>query len=296
MNKPTYYRPQRHEARPATQTSTLHYDWRKIGIAIVVTVALAFTGIRVVSALSGRHHHAVHKISPLKNGSTTAMNAAINRIVAAQQYSIGVSLEDISTGDVLTYGATTPFDAASTAKVVAACAFYHLVETGHASLAQPMGAYNAQFNLKEMINISDNDSWHNITAAVGIDNLKAYAASIGVDYDTDTNSLTPSGEARILSQLYAGKLLNKADTAQLLSYMQNTNEESMIPAAVPSSITVYHKYGLLDGALHDAGILAQGTTRYALVIYTQNTDDSDDVARTDTIQSITRIVAKELFR
>lgn len=294
MEKPTYYRPQRHDMRSSAKPSRSHYDWRKVFVAIVVATVVAVTGMRVVSALS-HHHHAPKPVSVLKNGATAAMDASINKIVAAQSYTIGVAIEDISTGDISTYGAASHFDAASTAKVIAACAFYHMVETGQASLDQPMGAFNAQFNLKEMINISDNDSWHNITDAIGIDNLKAYAASIGVDYDTDNNALTPSGMASILSQLYSGKLLNPTDTAQLLGYMQNTNEESLIPAAVPAGITVYHKYGLLDGALHDAAILTRGDKQFALVIYTQNTDDSDDAARTQVINDITSVVVKQLF-
>ena len=139
------------------------------------------------------------------------------------------------------------FVAASTAKVLAAEAYYHLVETGEASLDDPLGAYTAEFQLQAMIQQSDNDSWSLIMDAVGHAELTDYAASIGVDYAPTSNTLTPAEMARILGGLYAGTLLEPGHTAQLLAYMQDTNYETLIPAAVPAGITVFHKYGLLGG-------------------------------------------------
>ena len=185
--------------------------------------------------------------------------------------------------------------AASTAKVLAAAAYYHLVETGAASLDDPLGSYTAGFQLREMIQQSDNDSWSLIMDAVGHEELTEYAASLGVSYDPETNTLTPAEMATIVSRLYSGTLLNAEDTAQLLSYMQDTNYETLIPAAVPDGITVFHKYGLLGGELHDAGILAQGGTAYALVIYTKGQDLSDVPERTEVIHQLTQAVAGALF-
>ena len=185
--------------------------------------------------------------------------------------------------------------AASTAKVLAAAAYYHLVETGAASLDDPLGSYTAGFQLREMIQQSDNDSWSLIMDAVGHEELTEYAASLGVNYDPEINTLTPAEMATILSRLYSGTLLNAEDTAELLSYMQDTNYETLIPAAVPDGITVFHKYGLLDGELHDAGILARDGTAYALVIYTKGQDLSDVPERTEVIHQLTQAVAGALF-
>lgn len=229
-----------------------------------------------------------------------ALDARIQAILDANsQYQIGVALMDVSSGadpaEVHEYGVRENFVAASTAKVLAAAAYYHLVETGAASLDDPLGAYTAGFQLREMVQQSDNDSWSLIMDAVGHSELTDYAASLGVDYDPETNTLTPAEMTRILAGIYSGTLLDADDTAQLLSYMQDTNYETLIPAAVPDGITVFHKYGLLDDELHDAGILARDGTAYALVIYTKGQDLSDVPERTEVIHQLTQAVAGALF-
>jgi beta-lactamase class A len=229
-------------------------------------------------------------------GVTPALDADINGIINANsEYQIGVTLIDLSNGSSRQYGVQEPFEAASTAKVLAAAAYYHLVETGAASLDDPLGDYTSGFQVKEMIQNSDNDSWSLIMDAVGHPELQAYAASIGVNYDPEINTLTPTEMAGILADLYTGKLLNQQDTDQLLSYMQNTNYETLIPAAVPAGITVFHKYGLLDDELHDASILAKGNRAYAFVVYTKGQDESDIPARTDVFHQLTQAVANGLF-
>ncbi|MCX6497261.1 MAG: class A beta-lactamase-related serine hydrolase [Arthrobacter sp.] len=234
--------------------------------------------------------------APAAGGVGPALDAELNAIIDANGgYQIGVSLIDLADGTVHDYGVQQPFEAASTAKVLAAAAFYHLVESGGASLNEPMGAWTAGFQLKEMIQDSDNDSWSLIMDAVGHQQLSDYAASIGVNYSPESNTLTPAEMARVMAALYSGKLLDKDDTAELLSYMQNTNYESLIPEAAPADVEVYHKYGLLDGELHDAGILTKNGSAYALVIYTKGDSDGDIPQRTDVIHQLTRAVTDAVF-
>lgn len=228
--------------------------------------------------------------------ASPAFAARVNGIIDANSgYQIGVALIDLSDGVVHQYGVQQAFVAASTAKVLAAAAYYHLVETGAASLDEPMGDWTAGFQIKEMIQDSDNDSWSLIMDAVGHQDLSDYAESIGVSYDPEANTLTPAEMAEVLAGLYSGKLLDPDDTAQLLSYMQDTNYESLIPAAVPAGVTVFHKYGLLDGELHDAGILSKGGSTYALVIYTKGEDGGDIPERTEVIHQLTQAVTDALF-
>lgn len=238
--------------------------------------------------------------APAARTVDAALGARIQAILAANsQFQVGVAVLDLSQGtgpaDVHEYGVQEKFVAASTAKVLAAAAYYHRVETGAATLEDPLGSYTAGFQLREMIQQSDNDSWSLIMNAVGHEELTEYAASLGVAYDPKTNTLTPAEMATILSRLYAGTLLNAGDTAQLLSYMQDTNYETLIPAAVPAGITVFHKYGLLGGELHDAAILTQGDAAYALVIYTKGQNLTDIPERTEVIHQLTQAVAGVLF-
>jgi len=271
------------------------FRWSLIVVPFAMLVLLVCFAVGVAHfAIAGTKH--THKATPVSAISSPTLTQAVNAIL--QQNSsikIGIALDDITLGQSRTFGSTDQFVAASTAKLVTASAYYHLVETGQASLSTPLGAYTAQFQIKEMINQSSNDSWDLLVGAIGDNVLQSYASSIGVTYGVDGNLLSPASLATLLSKLYAGKLLNQTDTAQLLSYMQNTNDDTLIPAAVSPDITVYHKYGLLDGNLHDAAILTKGDKAYVLVIYTKNTDDSDDAQRTTLIHQLTQAIVPKLF-
>lgn len=223
-----------------------------------------------------------------------ALDAEINAVIEANSgYQVGVALIDVADGEVHEYGVRTKFVAASTGKILAAAAYYHLVETGKASLGTPMGASTAGQQIRQMVQQSNNDSWALILAAVGHKGLTNYAASIGIPYDRTVNALTPAEMARTLSELYSGRLLNAANTAQLLSYMQKTNYEALIPAAAPADVSVFHKYGLLNGYLHDASILVQGERAYVFVVYTLGRDA--EAARARVFHELTSTVAAGLF-
>ena len=235
-------------------------------------------------------------VVPSKSPIGPELDAEINAVIQANSaYRVGVALIDLSDGEVHEYGAKTKFVAASTGKILAAEAYYHLVETGKASLTARMGGSTAGQQIRQMIQQSNNDSWALILAAVGHKGLTDYAASMGIPYDRTVNGLTPAEMAKTLSELYSGRLLNAANTAQLLSYMQNTNYEVLIPAAAPPGVNVFHKYGLLNGNLHDASILVQGERAVVFVVYTQGRDMSDMAARTRVIQQLTGKVAAGVF-
>ncbi|MET1022353.1 MAG: serine hydrolase [Arthrobacter sp.] len=224
------------------------------------------------------------------------LDAEINAIIQANSaYRLGVALIDVNDGGVHEYGTKTSFMAASTGKILAAEAYYHLVETGQASLGARMGASTAGQQIRQMVQQSNNDSWALVLAAVGQRGMTNYAASMGIPYDPTVNALTPAEMATTLAELYSGRLLNANNTAELLSYMQNTNYELLIPAAAPAGVTVFHKYGLLDGNLHDASILVQGERAFVFVVYTLGRDTSDMAARTRVIHELTGAVGARLF-
>lgn len=227
---------------------------------------------------------------------SAALDAEIDGVIKANSaYRLGVALIDVRDGEVHEYGVKTKFVAASTGKILAAAAYYHLVETGKASLATRMGASTAGQQIRQMVQQSNNESWALILAAVGHKGLTDYAASLGIPYDRTVNGLTPAEMGRTLSELYSGRLLNAANTAQLLSYMQQTNYEVLIPAAAPPEVSVFHKYGLLEGYLHDASVLVQGDRAYIFVVYTLGVGASDMAARTRVIHQLTETVTARLF-
>ena len=267
-----------------------------IAVVLVIagTVALAVTRSEPPTG-SVAPTQPVAPAAPVAAAPESLQDSVDNILSEADQYRIGLALADVSGGAERTFGDADAFTAASTAKILAAAAYYHLVEKGEATLDEPMGDYDAAFQLKAMVNDSNNDSWQLLMDAVGYPQLIAYADSIGVTYDPEKNLLTAADMALILKKLYAGELLNADNTAQLLSYMQDTNNEDLIPAGSRAGIDVHHKYGELSGELHDAALLSYGGSTFALVIYTENPEGVADDGQVEVIRDLTRAVEDALF-
>jgi beta-lactamase class A len=225
-----------------------------------------------------------------------ALRKQLNAIISTYpQYQLGVAVIDMSDGVIHTYGVQGKFVAASTGKILAAAAYYHYAERGLLSLTAPMGGHTAVYQIHQMIQQSNNQSWALILGAIGNQRIHDYAAALGISYYRTLNELSPAETATLLYLLYTGRLITTAHANQLLSYMQHTNYETLIPAAVPPTMTVFHKYGLLNGYLHDASILVQGGRAYAFVVYTLGRSTADIPARTGVIHELTHAVVEKLF-
>lgn len=267
--------------------------------------SIAFLIIIIVTSYIFLHNHdekiaskdatPVAAEAQLKLPQETQLKDSLGAIIAQHSYKIGVAVTDVSTGHTLTAGSTDMFTAGSTTKLFTAAAYYHLVETGKATLDQQVGNWPASFQLHELVNISDNDSWTDLKDVITRDGLSDYIHSLGITYDEPNNAVAPSEMSQFLAKFYSAKAINRTDTKTILGDMQNTNMEQMIPAVTPSSITVYHKYGLYNGTLADVGILTDGKNSYAVAIYTQNTDDSDDLARISVIRSLAAAIITNVF-
>ncbi len=228
--------------------------------------------------------------------NSPALAAEIQRILSTNSgYRIGVALVDNGGGEPAVYGDASPFVAASTAKLITAAAYYHLVETGEKALDVPLGSFDAAFQLKAIVNTSSDDSWLLLMQDIGYPRLIEYAASVGIAYDPEQNLVAPADMALLLRQLSSGTLLNSEHTAELLGYMQQTNNERLIPAAVDPVITLQHKYGEVEGYVHDAAILSSGGRSYSMVIYTWGEDPVESPARLAVIHDLARTVSGAFF-
>lgn len=287
---PYQYRNSRHYRYTPEPVVRRRRSRKLLAFAVVAVVGaaimLSYAGMQVNQS----------KVSAKKmqTQSVAAQQAAtkIRSLIAADGSDvIGVAIENAKTGEVTAYGATSQFVAASTEKILSAITYYHLAERGVLSLDDMVGPYPASYQLQQMINQSNNDSWNAINEALGgNDELQAYAKSIGLHYNVDGNLMSAADMATLLTKLYTGKLLNADHTKTLLSYMQHTNDEMLISSVLPSGLTIHHKYGeLVDGTtnvLHDAAVVTDGSNTYAIVIYTDGR--SGVAARTETVQQIAR--------
>lgn len=301
MFRSSQQRPQRHVTDANTwqrPTPPPRRKWPLVGLLVVASAIMVAVLISPLSRFATTVRDRFDSASAsTKAAQVKQLTDSVQSIIAANpQLSIGVSVTNLGSGTQTTIGQTTPFEGASTTKLITAAAFLHSVENGRDSLSEMLGDYPANYQLQQMVNQSDNDSWALIDAKLGDAQLQAYAQGIGVtSYNVANNNLTASDMADFLRRLDEGQLLNRSDTALLLSLMQQTNNDGMIPRAVPAGATFYHKYGDLNGELHDVGLISQGNHKFALVIYTNGADGSDYSARVAVIQAITRAVcAQEL--
>ncbi|MFF1253554.1 serine hydrolase [Pseudarthrobacter sp. NPDC058329] len=287
----------RHFRAPRKGLRTLPLALLFAVVALVITGAVVFAAVRSGTPLSGPAGPVPAAVpeAPVAVAPASLRNSIDSVLEENSDYRIGLALADVSGDAALTFGDQEAFTAASTAKIITAAAYYHLVETGGAELDDPLGNYDAAFQLEAMVNQSNNDSWLLLMNAVGYEKLTEYAASIGVAYDPEENLLTPAEMALVLKQLYAGDLLNAENTAQLLGFMQDTNNEDLIPAGSQAGVEVFHKYGEFAGELHDASVLTYRGSSFVLVIYTENPGGFKEPGQSNVIRELTGLIEKSLF-
>lgn len=267
-----------------------------IGAALVYAVPrlLATTRTIVVNSAAG-----ITNAKPIPDTTWQGLNQQLSNLINAHpELEISVSVIDITNHAQKNFGIQAGYEAASTTKVLSAVTFLHQVEQGNESLTESLADQTAQSQLQQMINQSNNDAWAAINSELTHAELAAYAQSIGLtSYDPDQNIITAADYASLLSQLYQGKLLNQSHTNLLLGYMQNTNNEQMIPAVAPAGAQLYHKYGQLDDRLHDGAIVTYHNRPIVLVIYTKSYSgaDTDYTSRTTLVKQLAQTVFSAVY-
>jgi len=269
------------------------FKMKKPRLILILVLALAITGhiawSKHVSAETAAARQAQLVASAEAQRKGQVFDSQINSLLAANPNDL-ISVATASTDRGLqTYGSTSVFDGASTAKLLTAADFLHHVEQGTASLNQQIDGHSADYWLKIMLVNSDDTAWSELNGFLTHPDLAAYAGSINFnDYDPSTNTFTAGDTALLLQKLYSGGLLNSADRSLFLRYLGEANYRQYIVAAVPGSDEVYHKVGIDDDTLNDAAIINNGQKYLVLVIFTDGQGSYDTANRTAIIHSITK--------
>ena len=235
-----------------------------------------------------------HEASKATPSATTSMNNAIQAVINDNtNIDMSVSLIDLGNGQSAHFGDSSPFTAASVEKVLTAAYFLHQVENGQESLNESIGGNSAQYELQQMIVVSDDTAWEALNNELGYNNLANYAASIGWnDYGATANTLSTNDMALLLAKLWGGTLLNKSDTGLLLKFMKAANYRDYMVPAVPAGDTIYHKVGLYDDDVNEATVITNGHQSFAIVIFTDGNGTYDWTTRAKLMQDITRAAIK----
>jgi beta-lactamase class A len=207
-------------------------------------------------------------------------------------FSIGIY--DLKHEEYFGYNDTAPQHAASVSKVLTGVVLLDRVDKGQMSLADPLGAYNVEFQLEKMINISNEPSWDLIDAKLGIAPQNEFAKSIGLTtVDLNANVMSVKDMTTLLKMLAKGEVLSEASRERLLTYMQNTESEDYFSPAFKLSETqpaFYHKTGKYLGEGHDAAIVELENNPFVLVVFSNNNTSPSLIARGSVMQKTAETV------
>jgi beta-lactamase class A len=308
-----YYASPRRNATPA-RTSPKPPKRHRGRRLLVSCLVLGLVGIGAYALLGGHAKTTLevdHPASPLKRvltvvtkkpsgpsaASLATMSQQINSIISQNSaIDISVNLIDLDNNQAEHYGVNETFQAASTAKILTAAYFLHQVEVGQESLNETINSNTAQYELQQMIVVSDDTAWAALDTDLGYTNLQDYAATLGItDYQAYNNVLSSGDIALTLQKLWDGSLLNSTDTQLLLSYMKQANYRQYIVPAVPSDDTIYHKIGLYQDNVHDAAIITDGQHAFVIVIFTNGNGTYNWPGRATIMQNITKPALSTYF-
>ena len=295
--------------RPSEPKKPRHKGRRRL-LTLSVLIALCVFGyFKITNSQDKSATNETPKPAPVVKTKVTAtpipatawsdVEAQVNAaIVANPDLNIGVSIIDSKTNTKVDYGSQEAYAGASTTKVLTAAAFLHQVEQGKYTLQTMFSGRTAQEHIRLMLNRSNNESWATLNNAVGTSALTQYARDNGINsYNYVGNLMKPSDQALLLQKVYKRELVNDEHTKLMLSYMQNTNNEDMIPVVTPVDAVLYHKYGQLEDRLHDGAIIEYKKRPLILVIYTKGgaTNGSIYGTRIALIQSIAKSVIDTFY-
>jgi beta-lactamase class A len=254
----------------------------------------------------------VPKSQPIKSSSSDSSNTGIssadadtmgqtiNTIIEENSgINISVNVIDLSSNNQsFHYGtASSTFQDASTAKIITAEYFLHEVEEGQQSLTETVNGHTAEYELQQMIVVSDDTAWAALNTLLGYNNLQNYAdQQFGIsDYQAYNNSSSSKDIALALQQLWQGTVLNKSNTQLLLGYLKIANYREYIVPAIPADDTIYHKIGLYQDYVNDATIITHNNQAYVLVVFTDGNGIYNWPARATIMQNIAEATLKAFY-
>lgn len=147
-----------------------------------------------------------------------------------------------------------------------------------------------------MVAVSDNSATNVLIDRVGMENVNAFLASIGLKHtllrrkmmdlnaakEGRENVSTPLEMANLLEQIYRGKLFNKEMTDDFFKVLA-THKDSWIPRYLPEGLKIANKPGALEGVRNDSGIVFVDNRPYIVCVMTtylrREPDGEEAIAR-----------------
>jgi beta-lactamase class A len=226
---------------------------------------------------------------------------------------MGVSIEDLKTGDQFFLHENEIFAQASSIKIAVLANLYLQAQQGKLKLTDLYTVQTSdlvpdsdimngltpgvtRITLRDlatmMVAVSDNSATNVQIDRVGMDNVNAMLDSLSLPHthlrrkmmDRDAakqrreNISTPREMMTLLEDIYRGKLLNQESTADFFKVL-STNKDSWIPRDLPADVKIANKPGSLEAVRNDSGIVFVAGRPYVICVMTAflgNERDGED--------------------
>jgi beta-lactamase class A len=235
------------------------------------------------------------------------MQDSVRKIVSQTDAVMGVAILDLTDERLFLQDADVVYPTASTIKIAVLAELYRQNEraVGGGSGARLADLYTADAQdvvggsdimggltpgvtrltnrdlATMMIAVSDNSATNVLIDRVGMDNVNAWLAQLGLKetrlrrhmmdvkaaQQGRENTATPHELAGLLSTLYRAQVLSKANTDDFFK-MLGTHKDSFIPRLLPANVTVASKPGELDAVRNDAGVVFVPGRPFAIAVMT----------------------------
>lgn len=223
----------------------------------------------------------------------TALHAKLekdlSRIAESLDGVLGFAIKDLSTGEAFYRNADLVFPTASSIKLTVLLELMRQAQEGKLSLDEKhtirrsetvagdpilymLGDGTATMTLRDlttfMVVLSDNSATNILIDRVGMENINAEIARVGltqthlrrhmIDLDAarrgNENVSTPRELATLLEKIRAGQALDPAHTKEYFDLLR-LPKDSLFNKALPAGVPIADKPGALEGVRCDAGII-----------------------------------------
>ncbi len=153
--------------------------------------------------------------------------------------------------------------------------------TGTIRYDPPGTSYSVKTLARLMMQKSDNTAAFLLANyVIGVDAIQSELTAWGLTQTDMTDNKTSNKDMeRMLAKIYTGGIANTALTQEMLAFMKDSDFEDRIPILLPKDVTVYHKTGDEDGAVHDVGIIEYKEKKYYLGVFTSDIADEDQAKK-----------------
>ncbi len=273
-------------------------------------LAALFLLLRLVVHHSGPQAAATPKSTPTAGPNQTRLwidpqyvgnfQTQLASYLAGLAGTYAVAVVDVQTGATIGQNQDVTLTAASVNKLELVVELYRLAEqgqlnldsttviaadeiqnygTGTIQLGGPGQVFSYRALARLMIEESDNTAAYVVGQRLGLARIQADLPSWGLSHTSlEGNTTTASDVALLLTALARGKLLNQADTAEVLGYLEHTAWNDRLQSGVPAGVAVAHKIGTDPQIYNDAAIVSPNDHPYVVVVLSNGTEQNSALA------------------